>query len=291
MNNTIFLFIATLFCWSPTWYIIKFQLGVVDPLVSVFYRFFLAAIILIIFCYFKNIKFNFTLKNHFYICLLGVLLFNINYVLFYISTQYLISGLVCLCFSALLLMNIFNYFIFYKEKPSLMTVFSSGFGLIGLVIIFNKEIFNFDYKTGTSFGILVGLIATYIASLGNIVSIKNSKDKLNVISVNALAMLYGSISLFVFLVITKSSFNFEITTAYISSLLYLSIFGSVLGFSFYLTLIKNIGPNNGSYISVIMPLMALIISTYFENLEWTFTLIFGGLLILIGNFFIIKSSN
>jgi len=74
-------------------------------------------------------------------------------------------------------------------------------------------------------------------------------------------------------------------------LLYLSIFGSVLGFSFYLTLIKNIGPNNGSYISVIMPLMALIISTYFENLEWTFTLIFGGLLILIGNFFIIKSTN
>ena len=203
MNNTIFLFLATLFCWSPTWYIIKFQLGVVDPLVSVFYRFFLAAIILIIFCYSKNIQFKFSLKNHFYICLLGILLFNINYVLFYISTQYLISGLVCLCFSALLIMNIFNYFIFYKEKPSLMTVLGSSFGLIGLVIIFNKEIFNFDYKTGTSFGILVGLIATYIASLGNIVSIKNSRDKLNVISVNALAMLYGSISLFVFLFITK----------------------------------------------------------------------------------------
>ena len=49
-----------------------------------------------------------------------------------------------------------------------MTVLGSSFGLIGLVIIFNKEIFNFDYKTGTSFGILVGLIATYIASLGNI---------------------------------------------------------------------------------------------------------------------------
>ena len=104
-------------------------------------------------------------------------------------------------------------------------------------------------------------------------------------------MLYGSISLFVYLIVTKSNFDFEITTAYISSLIYLSVFGSVLGFSFYLTLIKNIGPNNGSYISVIMPLMALIISTYFENLEWTFTLILGGFLILVGNFFIIKSSN
>ena len=40
MNNLI-LFGITLFCWSPTWYVIKFQLGYVDPLVSVFYRFFL----------------------------------------------------------------------------------------------------------------------------------------------------------------------------------------------------------------------------------------------------------
>ena len=149
MNNTIFLFLATLFCWSPTWYIIKFQLGVVDPLVSVFYRFFLAAIILFIFCYFKGMKFNFSFKNHFYICLLGILLFNINYVLFYISTQYLISGLVCLCFSALLIMNIFNYFVFYKEKPSLMTVLGSTFGLIGLLIIFNKEIIRQRLKFST----------------------------------------------------------------------------------------------------------------------------------------------
>ncbi len=291
MNNTIFLFIATLFCWSPTWYIIKFQLGVVEPIVSVFYRFFLSSIILLIFCIFKKYKLNFSLKNHFYICLLGVLLFNINYVLFYISTQYLISGWVALCFSSLLLMNILNYFLFYKEKPSSMTIAGSIFGLIGLLIIFNQEIFNFDYKTGKSFGILIGLIATYVASLVNMVSVKNSKDNLNVISVNALAMLYGSLSLFIYLLFSKSTFNFEFTSEYINSLIYLSIFGSVLGFSFYLTLIKNIGPSNGSYVSIVMPVMALIISTYFENLEWTITLILGGFLILMGNLFIVKSSS
>ena len=51
MNNYI-LFLITLFCWSPTWYLIKFQLGYVDPLVSVFYRFLIAAII--IFYIFSN---------------------------------------------------------------------------------------------------------------------------------------------------------------------------------------------------------------------------------------------
>ncbi|WP_435089466.1 EamA family transporter [Candidatus Pelagibacter bacterium nBUS_30] len=48
MNNYI-LFLITLFCWSPTWYLIKFQLGYVDPLVSVFYRFLIAAIIIFIY--------------------------------------------------------------------------------------------------------------------------------------------------------------------------------------------------------------------------------------------------
>ena len=56
MNSTIFLFIATLLCWGPTWYIIKFQLGIVDPMVSVFYRFFLASIIILLFCIYKKIN-------------------------------------------------------------------------------------------------------------------------------------------------------------------------------------------------------------------------------------------
>ena len=48
MNNFI-LFGITLLCWSPTWYVIKFQLGYVDPLVSVFYRFLMASIIIFIY--------------------------------------------------------------------------------------------------------------------------------------------------------------------------------------------------------------------------------------------------
>ena len=53
MNNFL-LFIVTLFCWSPTWYVIKFQLGFVDPLVSVFYRFLIAAIVIFIYLIYKK---------------------------------------------------------------------------------------------------------------------------------------------------------------------------------------------------------------------------------------------
>ena len=78
MNSTIFLFIATLLCWGPTWYIIKFQLGTVDPMVSVFYRFFLASVIILLFCIYKKINLRFSIKEHFFIAVLGIFLFNIN---------------------------------------------------------------------------------------------------------------------------------------------------------------------------------------------------------------------
>ena len=119
MNSTIFLFIATLLCWGPTWYVIKFQLGIVDPMVSVFYRFFLASLIILLACVIKKLPLKFSLKEHFYIAVLGILLFNVNYVIFYLSTQYLISGFVALCFSSILFMNVINNIIFHQKPPKM----------------------------------------------------------------------------------------------------------------------------------------------------------------------------
>ena len=57
MRNFI-LFLSTLLCWAPTWYLIKFQFGVVDPLISVFYRFLFASLILFTILIFNKKKLN-----------------------------------------------------------------------------------------------------------------------------------------------------------------------------------------------------------------------------------------
>ena len=171
MNSTVFLFIATLLCWGPTWYVIKFQLGIVDPMVSVFYRFFLAALILLLVCVIKKLPLKFSLKEHCYIAILGILLFNINYVIFYLSTQYLISGFVALCFSSILFMNVINNLIFHQKRPKIMTILGGIIGTFGLIIIFLDEIVSFQLSNKTSYGIFLGIVATYFASLGNLVSV------------------------------------------------------------------------------------------------------------------------
>ena len=290
MNSTIFLFIATLLCWGPTWYIIKFQLGTVDPMVSVFYRFFLASVIILLFCIYKKINLRFSIKEHFFIAVLGIFLFNINYVIFYLSTQYLISGFVALCFSSILFMNVINNIIFHRSSPNIVTLIGGTIGTLGLIIIFYDEIMTFEFSSGTSYGIFLGIIATYFASLGNLISAHTSKIKLEVIPVTGLGMFYGSISLVIYLILMGNSFSFELSHQYIFSLIYLSIFGSVFGFSLYLTLIKKLGSNDAAYVAIIMPLMALVVSTFFEGLVWDLSLVLGAIMIVLGNIIILKRS-
>ena len=290
MNSTIFLFIATLLCWGPTWYIIKFQLGTVDPMVSVFYRFFLASVIILLFCIYKKMNLRFSIKEHFFIAVLGIFLFNINYVIFYLSTQYLISGFVALCFSSILFMNVINNIIFHRSSPNIVTLIGGTIGTLGLIIIFYDEIITFKFSSGTSYGIFLGIIATYFASLGNLISAHTSKIKLEVIPVTGLGMFYGSISLMIYLILMGNSFSFEVSHQYIFSLTYLSIFGSVFGFSLYLTLIKKLGSNDAAYVAIIMPLVALVVSTFFEGLVWDLSLVLGAIMIVLGNIIILKRS-
>ena len=288
MNNTIFLFISTLIVWGPTWYIIKFQLGIVDPMTSVFYRFFLSSIIILVFCVFKKINLRFSLKEHLLIAALGISLFNINYVFFYLSTVHLISGFVALCFSSILFMNVVNNIVFKRKYPKIMTLVGGLIGTFGLLFIFYDEIINFEFSKSTSIGILLGVLATYFASLGNLISEYTSKIKLNVVAVTGYGMLYGSVTLLIYLLVVGIDLNFDFSYRYIISLLYLSIFGSVFGFILYLSIIKNIGANDAAYVAIIMPLIALIISTIFEGLIWDMNLYIGAFLVLFGNILILK---
>tara|TARA_B100001063_G_scaffold97345_1_gene90915 strand:+ start:3031 stop:3819 length:789 start_codon:yes stop_codon:yes gene_type:complete len=262
----------------------------VDPMVSVFYRFFLASIIIIVFCIVKKFSLKFSIKEHFYIALLGVLLFNINYVIFYLSTQYLISGFVALCFSSILFMNVLNNIIFHKNYPSLITLIGGTIGALGLFFIFYEEISNFTFSSKISYGIFLGIIATYFASLGNLVSAYTSKISLPVIPVTGLGMLYGSFSLFLYLLFNQVSFSYEFSFSYNLSLIYLSMFGSVFGFTLYLSLIKKIGSNDAAYVAVIMPLIALLVSTVFEGLKWEINLFIGASLVVFGNILILKKN-
>jgi drug/metabolite transporter (DMT)-like permease len=287
MNNYL-LFLITLFCWSPTWYLIKFQLGYVDPLVSVFYRFIIAAIIIFIYLVIKNKNLKFSINHHFWFLFFGTCLYSINYVFFYLSNTYLISAFPAIVFSTVVIMNILGETFYFKKKPSLKTLIGATIGMIGIIIIFNDEIFNFSLSEGTHIGLFLALIGTFCASTGNMVHQRNLNNNFPPIQTIAYAMLYGSLVTLFVTQIRGAELLFENSVSYISSLLYLSIFGSIFAFVSYLKLLEKVGPGRAGYVGVVMPVLALMISTIFEKLEWQIDLIIGLPILIIGAILVIN---
>ncbi len=281
MKNLI-LFLATLFCWSPTWYLIKLQLGYVDPLVSVFYRFILASLIIFLYLIIKKKKLIFSFNKHIWFLFFGTCLYSVNYLFLYKSNTYLVSAFPAIVFSTVVIMNIIGEWFYFKKKHSIKTLFGAMIGMIGIIIIFNDEIFAFTLKEGTHIGLLLALFGTFSASLGNMVHQRNLNNNFPLIETIAFSMLYGSLVSLLIIKLINIELLFEFSFSYIASLSYLSVFGSIFAFIFYLKLLEEIGPGRAGYVGVVMPVIALILSTIFENLDWQKDLIIGLPILLIG---------
>lgn len=287
MQNVLF-YLLTILIWGSTWLAIKFQLGTVDPLVSVVYRFSLAAFILLAWCRFTRLNMGFSLKNHGFMALQGALLFGFNYWLFYVSELHLTSGLAAVIFSTVLLMNMVNGFLFLKTPFDVKVIAGGVLGLVGIVMVFRPEVAGFHLGDSGVTGVLLAFAATYMASLGNIISARNQKQGVPVIQTNAYGMTYGAVFMFLVVLFTGKSLSFVVSYAYIGSLIYLAVFGSIVAFGCYLSLIGRIGADRAAYASLIFPIVALVISTIWEGYHWTPESVTGVLLILSGNLFMLK---
>jgi len=286
--KNLILFSITSLIWGTTWLVIKFQLGVVDPLVSVIYRFFLASMILLIFSRISRLNLRYKAKEHLLMALQGFLLFGINYWLVYLAELYLPSGLVAVVFSTIIFLNIFNGAIFLKSAIRLKIVIGAFIGFIGIGMVFRQELLTFNHSSDNSLAFLLAIIGAFTASLGNITSAYNQKNKMPVIQTNAFGMFYGACFMLIISLIMGKPFDFEVSFAYISSLLYLAIFGSIVAFGCYLTLIGKIGADKTAYVTLVIPVIALILSTIFEEYRWSIYALAGVFFILIGNILVLK---
>ena len=282
MGNNL-LYVATVLIWGSTWYAIKMQLGTVDPDLSVAYRFIIAATLLIVFCLATGRSLRFAPRHHLFIAAQGLFLFCLNYWLFYYATFELTTGVVAVVFSLIMLMNILNGAVLFGTRVEPKVLGAAGLGLIGLVLVFWDDLAALDFTSGPMIGLGLSIVATYFASLGNMASLRNTRAGLPVLPVNALGMAYGAVFMTILALLRGAPLSFDFSPGYVGSLLYLAIFGSVLAFGFYLTLLGRIGADRAAYAAVVFPTVALIISTFLEDYVWTPPALIGVALILGGN--------
>lgn len=282
------LFALPALIWGSTWFAIKFQLGEVDPLVSVSYRFILAGLLLTIFCLASGKRMKFSLREHFLMALLGLSLFGINYWFVYQAETMLPSGVVAVIFSLIIFFNIFFNAILLKGKVKTEVIFAAILGVTGTALLFKNEWINFNIAGGDSIVFLLCLGGLVFASLGNILSAYKQRKNIPVLQANAFGMLYGGSSMFLVVLVLGKPISIDTSLSYSVSLLYLTLFGSIIAFSSYLKLLGEIGPDRSVYVTLISPAIALLISTFFEDYRWDLYAFLGVILLFSGNFLAVR---
>jgi len=269
--------------WGTTWYTIKFQLGVVAPEISLVYRFGLAAICVFIFARATGSPLRLSWRDHRFVALQGATLFCLNYWMTYLSTRYLTSGLVAVLFTSIIFFNLVNSRMVFGSPIERPVLVAAGVGVLGVALLFLPELQAALRDRGIAKGALLALGATYVASLGNMAAMRNTQGGLPVVTVNAYGMAYGAIGLAVIAAIRGTPLAFDPRWPYVLSLLYLSLAGTSLAFGLYLALLKRIGAARAAYTSVLFPVVALTVSTLFEDYQWSLPAILGLAVLVAGN--------
>ena len=290
MSNS-FLYLMTVLIWGSTWIAINYQLGDVVPEASVSYRFILSALILFVFAKMKRLPMKFSFKQHGLFAAFGVCLFGMNYLLLYNAQQHINSALACIAFSTLMLMNIINAKVFFKTHITKQVYFGGAFGLLGIVTLFWPQLTDIELGATTFLGLGLCLLGTFSASIGNMLSIKNQKNNVPIVQANAWGMMYGAIFTSLAVIVQGKQFTFSFEPAYLTSLVYLSLFGSVIAFGCYLSLMTRIGSHKTSYANIIFPAIAVIISTVVEDFAWSEYTVIGLSFVLLGNLVVLTKTS
>lgn len=287
MNNTV-LYVATVLIWGSTWFAIEFQLGAVEPEVSVVYRYVLASVILFIWCLYRGLSLKFNAKTHLWFAALGFFLFCLNYIMTYRAQVHITSALAAIIFSCMLWMNMGLARLVFGIKSTPRAIVGACLGIIGIVVIFAPQVGSLTLTDAVFYGMVLAFLGALSASCGNMVSQAAQKRALPVVESNAWGMAYGALITALVAVASGHEFVFDATFTYIVSLAYLAIFGSIFAFGAYLTLLGRIGAHKAGYATVMFPVVALLLSMAFEGLSLDASILTGTSLVLVGNILVLR---
>lgn len=287
-RSDLLLFIIPTAIWGSTWLAITFQLGTVAPEVSVAYRFALGSVILTAWCLSRGHSLRFPRRDHAFLALFGALMLGLNYVTIYWAEQYVASGLVAVVFSTIVFMSAVGMRLCFGEPLTSRTLIAAALGVGGVALLFLPS-FEAASNGGTvAVGIGLALFATLIATFGNLVAVRNHRVGLPTLPATAWGMTYGALTAALCALVTGVPWTFEATPAYVISLAYLAVFGSVFAFVTYLELLRRVGAARSSFIGVSTPVIALALSTWFEGYRWTLLGVVGVVLAVLGNWLALR---
>lgn len=285
-------FIAIAVCtlaWGTTWFAITFQLGRVDPVVSLAYRFVLATFLLFGWCRFRGVTLRLTAGQHIAACGVGLFTFTIDYTFIYLAEARISSAVVAVMFATLALVNLAVFRIVFQQRAPLRAWAAAGLGAAGVAVLSWSEIASAHLSVRARTGLAMAFIAVVSAAVGNVWARRGESAGASVASLTTWSMAYGALLLSLYALATGRAWIFEPSFAYVASLAYLAIFGSVVAFLFYYGLARRRGYATAAYIAALTPAVAMLMSSLFEGKTWNAMAVSGLTLVLLGQWLLLQA--
>ena len=269
--------------WGSTWLVIRDQVSVVPASWSVTYRFTVAGLTMLTMALIRGESLRLDARGWRFALALGLSQFCMNFNFVYRAEEHITSGLVAVVFALLLVPNALMGRVFLGHRLGRQLLVGSGIAMAGVVLLFVHEAQSDPHGAREALiGIGITLCAIMSASTANVLQGTRTAKAYPMVPMLAVAMLIGAGLDTVVALIVSGAPVIETRPIYLLGILYLGLFGSAIAFTLYFGVLRVIGPAKAAYSSVIVPVIAMLLSTLFEGYRWTPLAVGGGVLTLIG---------
>lgn len=269
--------------WGTTWIVIRDQLNThVPPSWSVTYRFLVAGVAMFVIAAAMRQPLRLGMEGQKFALVFGLAQFVLNFNFVYRAEAYITSGLVALVFALLIVPNTLLSHIFLSHRATARFYVGAGVAIVGIALLFVQEFQGMKDDGHVALGIGLTLLGVLSASAANVLQATRRARTLPIASLLAWGMLWGTLINAAIAWATVGGPGFDLRPGYWLGTAYLGLFASALAFMAYFTVIRHVGPGPAAYSSIITPVIAMAISTVFEDYRWTILGVAGGLLTLAG---------
>lgn len=284
-------FLLVALIWGSTWLVIRDQLEAAPPSWSVTYRFAIATVAMFLLAARQRRGFTMTIGGHLIAFGIGISQFFLNFNFVYRAELYITSGVVAVLYGMLMVPNTVLAAVFLGERINLRFILATLVALGGIALLLLHESLSAPLGGNVELGILLAGLGVLSASVANVMQASHTARKRPILLLLAWAMLWGTLfdATFAFAIAGPPVFPAE--PRYWAGVFYLAIFGSVVSFPLYFGLIRDIGPGRAAYNGVLVPVVAMGLSTLFEGYNWSGLAIAGSVLALLGMVVALRGRN
>ncbi|MEH6684208.1 MAG: EamA family transporter [Qipengyuania sp.] len=280
-NFAAFLLVSLI--WGGTWLVIRDQIASVPASWSISYRFMIAASAMFVLAAMRREPLRLVAGGLRWALLLGLFQFTLNFGFVYNAESYITSGLVAVMFALLVVPNAIFGRIFLGQPITGAFILGSVIAALGVSLLFAHE---WRSSPATLSDVLLGAALTVggilSASAANITQAMEGAKRQPFLALLAWSMTAGAVINTIYALVADGPPQFDPRASYTLGILYLGLAGSVVTFPLYYGLVRKVGAGRAAYSSVIVPVVAMVLSTLFEGFEWGLLPATGAVVTLTG---------